>query len=122
MQIEMMEYWIVRSLSNKILLMRRSHFPSLKKIPLSAILYALSDPARLKIVKYLLDESEVACGDFKCTVSKSTMSHHFKVLRESGLIQNRCEGTKQLNTLRSAEIEARFPGLLKAIAKADGPY
>jgi len=102
--------------------MKSSSSPNLGKIPLSAILYALSDPMRLKIVKSLLEKTEIACGEFKCNVTKSTMSHHFKVLREAGLIQNRCDGTKQLNSLRIKEIEARFPGLLKAISKADGPY
>jgi DNA-binding transcriptional ArsR family regulator len=101
--------------------MRRVNLPSLAKMPLSAILYALSDPARLKIVICLLEKSEIPCGEFKCNLTKSTMSHHFKVLRESGLIQIRSEGTKQFNSLRTKEIDARFPGLLKAISKAAGP-
>ena len=95
--------------------MRKGYIPNLSKMPLSAIFYALSDPARLQIVRQLLEDDEVCCGDFKCKVAKSTMSHHFKVLRESGLIQKREKGTQQLNSLRRKEIESRCPGLLEAI-------
>ncbi len=90
-------------------------------MPLSHILNALSDPARLKIVKILLEKEEQPCGAFKMTISKSTLSHHFKVLREAGLIQKRGEGTTHLTSLRREEIENRFPGLLAAIAKAGAP-
>ncbi len=101
--------------------MRQCFYPSLSKMPLSHILNALSDPARLKIVKILLEKGEQPCGGFRMTVSKSTMSHHFKVLREAGLIQKRGEGTTHITSLRRDEIEARFPGLLNAIAAANKP-
>ncbi len=101
--------------------MRKSYLPSLNKVPMSAIFYALSDPVRLEIVRCLLSKNEVSCGEFKTSVAKSTMSHHFKVLREAGIIQKREEGTKQFNSLRKKEIEARFPGLLKMLTDSDGP-
>jgi DNA-binding transcriptional ArsR family regulator len=91
------------------------------QMPLSAIFYALSDPARLKIVKELLERDEIACCEFKTNVSKSTLSHHFKVLREAGIIQKREEGTRQFNSLRTEEIEKRCPGLLKTLLKSEDP-
>ena len=51
-------------------------------------------------------------------VTKSTCTHHFKVLREAGVIRQRRSGTARLNTLRSEDLEARFPGLLDAILAA----
>jgi DNA-binding transcriptional ArsR family regulator len=48
-------------------------------------------------------------------VTKSTCTHHFKVLREAGIIRQRQEGTSRLNTLRRDDLEARFPGLLPTI-------
>jgi DNA-binding transcriptional ArsR family regulator len=51
-------------------------------------------------------------------VTKSTCTHHFKVLREAGVIQQRQEGTSRLNTLRRDDLEARFPGLLETVLAA----
>ena len=102
--------------------MRTVVFPNIHKVPLSTIFYALSDPARLKIMKMLLEKKEAPCGDCKMPVSKSTMSHHFKVLRQAGLVQTRGEGTWQFNSLRLEEIQERFPGLLDLIEKASGPF
>lgn len=70
---------------------------------------------RLQVVKQLADQREVACGGFNLRVAKSTMSHHFRVLRESGIIYCRRSGTQHLNSLRKAELDDRFPGLLDAI-------
>lgn len=101
--------------------MRNAPLPKVKDVPLSAIFYALSDPARLKVVLCLLEEGEVTCGQITYDVSKSTMSHHFKVLRQAGLIQKREEGTRQYNSLRKKEIEERCPGLLEALASSRRP-
>jgi DNA-binding transcriptional ArsR family regulator len=101
--------------------MRQSYCPKLKDVPLSSILHALSDPARLRIVKTLLERDEACCGEFGGKVAKSTMSHHFKVLRAAGILEKREEGTKQFNCLRKKEIETRCPGLLQAIAKSSNP-
>ena len=54
-------------------------------------------------------------------MTKSTCTHHFKVLREAGVIQQRQEGTRRVNTLREEDLEARFPGLLGTILAAAGP-
>ncbi|MEO5969055.1 MAG: helix-turn-helix transcriptional regulator [Bdellovibrionia bacterium] len=101
--------------------MKSTYCPNLKKIPLSLIFYALSDPVRLEIVQALLEQDEISCGACKSPLSKSTMSHHFKVLRESGLIVKRGEGKVHYLSLRRVEIEARFPGLLIILGKLKGP-
>ena len=93
--------------------------PSRAEIELAAVLHALSDPVRLKMVAALADsEGAPTCGSFDVPVTKSTCTHHFKVLREAGIIQQRQEGTARLNTLRRDDLEARFPGLLETVLAA----
>ena len=87
--------------------MKKDYRPNLKKMPVSAIFYALSDPARMEIILTLLEEKELSCGQCKTELSKSTMSHHFKVLREAGLIQRREEGKVHFISLLVDEIEER---------------
>ena len=95
--------------------------PTRSELDLSAVLHALSDPVRLMIVAELAkEEREYTCGSFALPVTKSTCTHHFKVLREAGLIQQRQQGTTRLNTLRRVDLEARFPGLLETILQAAG--
>ncbi len=93
--------------------------PSREELALGAVLHALSDPVRLRIVaKLALSERDQTCGSFELPVTKSTCTHHFKVLREAGVIQQRHKGTTRLNTLRRQDLEARFPGLLETILSA----
>ena len=92
--------------------------PARGAIELGDVLHALSDPVRLKIVAALDGDGEHTCGSFDVPVTKSTCTHHFKVLREAGVIQQRQEGTARLNTLRRADLDARFPGLLDTILAA----
>ena len=93
--------------------------PAREELELSAVLHALSDPVRLMIVAELAASgNECTCGSFELPVTKSTCTHHFKVLREAGLIAQRHKGTTRLNTLRRDDLEARFPGLLGSILKA----
>jgi DNA-binding transcriptional ArsR family regulator len=89
--------------------------PTRDELELSAVLHALSDPVRLKIVAALASEAEQSCASFDVPVTKSTCTHHFKVLREAGVIRQRQEGTSRLNTLRRDDLEARFPGLLDSV-------
>ena len=87
----------------------------MKKLSLPQILYALSDPVRLRIVRRLAAEGEAACGTFGIRMPKSSLSHHFKVLRDAGIIATHSEGVRRINTLRRAEVDAAFPGLLEAV-------
>lgn len=93
--------------------------PPREELELGAVLHALSDPVRLQIVAELARSAgEYTCGSFALPVTKSTCTHHFKVLRESGLIKQRAQGTTRLNKLRRDDLEARFPGLLATILQA----
>jgi DNA-binding transcriptional ArsR family regulator len=92
--------------------------PSSREIELGAVLQALSDPVRLRIVSALAGEAELSCKAIDLPVVKSTCTHHFRVLREAGVIRQRLEGTSRLNSLRRADLEARFPGLLDAVLGA----
>ena len=99
--------------------MREPHHPSRAELELSAVLHALSDPVRLKIVATLAaNEGECPSGGFDVPVTKSTCTHHFKVLREAGVIHQRQHRTCRLNTLRRDDLEARFPGLLDTVLSA----
>jgi DNA-binding transcriptional ArsR family regulator len=92
--------------------------PARDELELPAVLHALSDPVRLRIVAALAGGDEQSCGSFDLPVTKSTCTHHFKVLREAGVIQQRQEGTSRLNTLRRDDLDARFPGLLATVVAA----
>jgi DNA-binding transcriptional ArsR family regulator len=89
-----------------------------KQLDLALVLHALSDPVRLGIVAQLADGAEHACGDLEVPVTKSTSSHHFRVLREAGVITTRAEGKARLNRLCHAELEQQFPGLIEAVLEA----
>ena len=89
--------------------------PALHEIELAAVLHALSDPMRLRIVVALAKGDERSCKSFELPVVKSTCTHHFRVLREAGVIQQRLEGTTRLNTLRRNDLDRRLPGLLTAV-------
>lgn len=89
--------------------------PGRDELEFTRVMAALSDPVRLEIVARLAGTGsggELACTTFKLPVSKSTQSGHFRMLRESGVIRQRDEGTRRLNSLRRDDLDARFPGLL----------
>jgi DNA-binding transcriptional ArsR family regulator len=92
--------------------------PERNQIELAAVLHALSDPMRLRIVAALADGEEWTCKSFDLPVVKSTCTHHFRVLREAGVIRQRLEGTTRLNLLRREDLEARFPGVVDAVLSA----
>ena len=96
--------------------------PHRDEIELAAVLHALSDPVRLQMIAVLArTDGEPTCGSFDVGVTKSTCTHHFRVLREAGIIQQRQAGTARRNTLRHDDLEARFPGLLATILSAVPP-
>jgi DNA-binding transcriptional ArsR family regulator len=93
--------------------------PRTEDIELPAVMHALSDPQRLRIVRLLAeDPAPRRCGSFGLDITKSTLTHHFRVLREAGVIEQRVEGTARLNSLRREDIDSRFPGLLDAVLGA----
>lgn len=82
------------------------------------VLHALSDPTRMTIVRTLRSELERACGTFPVDVAPSTLTHHFRILREAGVIRQREDGNRRWTTLRNDDLQARFPGLLDTIVAA----
>ena len=92
--------------------------PPRDDITLVGVLHALADPTRLTIVRTLLADPERACGTFPVTVAPSTLSHHFKVLREAGVIRQREQGNRRWTTLRRSDLDARFPGLVDTVFRA----
>ncbi len=99
---------------------RTLHHPPADALELTGVLVALADPVRLEIVRALATGGgcERRCGAFQLPVTKSTRTHHFRVLRESGVIEQRAEGTALVNRLRRDELDARFPGLLDSVLAA----
>lgn len=89
--------------------------PETADIDLLDVLHALSDPTRMTIVQTLRADPERACGTFPVNVAPSTLTHHFRVLREAGVIHQREEGTRRWTTLRLEDLERRFPGLIDRI-------
>lgn len=92
--------------------------PAVEAIELTAVMHALSDDARLAVVRELACGGERPCGSFDLGVSKATASHHFRVLREAGITATRIDGKRRLLSLRRDDLEARFPGLLTAVLNA----
>jgi DNA-binding transcriptional ArsR family regulator len=103
--------------------MREPHHPPREELELPSVLHALSDPARLEIVRRLaVGTEEWSCGRFELGLSKATLSHHFRVLREAGVVRTRPDGRKRLLSLRSDDLNARFPGLLDAVITGERPH
>lgn len=94
---------------------RPLHHPSADDIGLDGLLHALADPARRAIVAKLLAQGEMNCGESCGDMAPSTISHHHRILRESGLIRSEKRGVAVVSSVRQAEIEARFPGLLTVV-------
>ena len=95
--------------------MRPFKHPPVSDFSLERVLYALSDPVRLDVVQRLAQVEEASCGELDGGRPKSSMSHHFRVLRDAGLVFTKGLGTTHMNSLRRAELDERFPGLLAAI-------
>ncbi len=98
--------------------MKVLHHPNRDEIELTSVLYALSDPIRLHIISQIRSEGESPCNAFQVPIAKSTLSHHLRTLRESGVVFTRSHGTQRLITVREEDLNERFPGILDAILRA----
>ena len=93
--------------------------PATADLRLEEVLHALADPMRLTVVRVLAAaHGEVTCSEVPLPVSKSTSTHHFRVLREAGVICQVYRGTAKMNALRRADLDALFPGLLDRVLAA----
>jgi DNA-binding transcriptional ArsR family regulator len=94
------------------------HHPDVSELRLEGVLNALSDPIRLLMVRELAArDAPCACGTVVVPVSKSTSTHHWRVLRENGVIHQVERGTSRLTELRRAELDERFPGLVDLVLR-----
>ena len=99
--------------------MRQIKHPTIDQVELTDIMYALADPTRLEIVTLLAKAGrKLTCGEIDLNRPKSSMSHHFKILRSAGLVETLIEGTEHMNSLRLGEIEQKYPGVLNAVINA----
>lgn len=89
--------------------------PEREQIRLENVLNALGNPLRLSVVRILASGKEHACGSLLLGQTKSTMTRHWRVLRDAGVIWQRPNGREKLLSLRRADLDARFPGLLTAL-------
>lgn len=92
--------------------------PEVGELQLERVLHALSDPMRVRMVRALASAAEPCpCGTIDVPVSKSTRTHHWRVLRESGVVSQTERGTARLTELRRADLDARFPGLVDLVLR-----
>ena len=103
--------------------MRPLFHPAIEDVRPEAILHALSDPSRAAIFAKIMKAGCVeACSAVSAlgdrTIPRSSLSNHFKVLREAGLIRSERHGVEVRNVSRWTEVEKRFPGLLAGIINA----
>jgi DNA-binding transcriptional ArsR family regulator len=99
---------------------RELFHPAMEEMDLAAVMHALSDPVRLEIVARLADSDGENCGGIGSAIDvhKSTLSHHYRVMREAGLTRTTLEGRSRVVRLRHGDLEARFPGLLASVLAA----
>ena len=92
--------------------------PDVEAVEVDDVLRALADPTRRQIVRLLLTDGDRACGTFGLPVAASTLSHHFRTLRNAGILRQYDDGRQRMNTLRLDELDARFPGLVRVVLDA----
>lgn len=100
------------------------HHPDAEEIELVDVLAALGHPVRMEIVRALAADqegAEVFCGELLPDVPRSSLTHHWRALRESGVITQRPAGRRLYLSLRRTELDARFPGLLDLVLEAPNP-
>ncbi|MEV0635578.1 metalloregulator ArsR/SmtB family transcription factor [Streptomyces sp. NPDC050619] len=92
--------------------------PDLGGVEIGTVLQALADPVRLQIVRLLSELGQAPCGGLDLPVKRSTVSHHLRALRESGLLETHLQGNTRVSRIRREELDRRFPGLLASILDA----
>ncbi len=97
--------------------------PTLDQITLAGVLGVLGDPTRLAIIRHLAenDQMRTNCEQFMELGSKTNISYHLAKMREAGVTRTEVQGTSRLITLRRADLDARFPGLLDSILASVPP-
>jgi DNA-binding transcriptional ArsR family regulator len=97
--------------------------PAAEDIQLPRVLAALADPHRLAAVQFVARHGESWCAQVieqaGLPMTKPTFSHHLRILREAGIVTKRVQGAKGYMSLRKADLDRRFPGLLDSILSAD---
>ena len=94
---------------------RTYHHPDVEEIAIPRVLFALSEPLRLNMVRMLAAQGEDDSIELGPDLPRSTLTHHTSLLRESGVVFVRAEGRKCMIALRGQELEERFPGLLGTV-------
>ena len=97
--------------------------PVAEDIQLPRVLAALADPHRLAAVRFVAHRGESWCmqviQEAGLPMTKPTFSHHLRILREAGIVTKRIQGTKGYMSLRKADLDRRFPGLIDAVLSAE---
>lgn len=102
--------------------MRPMKHPKAEEVDLIDVMHALSDPTRVEIILTLARKGRaMTCGELVLDRPKSSMSHHFKILRAAGIVKTEINGTEHINSLRIAELEERFPSVFSSILKSLDP-
>ncbi|MGJ3190153.1 ArsR/SmtB family transcription factor [Paenarthrobacter sp. FR1] len=92
--------------------------PAEEDFNLFAVMFALNDPTRRAIVEFIAAEPGTGCSNSDFGVTKSALTRHWRVLRESGIIRQEAQGNRHRNWLRRDELDRRFPGLLDLVLEA----
>ena len=99
--------------------------PAAGEMLLPKVLAALADPHRLATIRFLARHGESWCAQVRqeagLELSKSTFSHHLRIMREAGLVTKRIQGARGYTQLRKEDVDRRFPGLLDSVLNADNP-
>ncbi|WP_020498598.1 ArsR/SmtB family transcription factor [Sciscionella marina] len=95
--------------------MEELEHPDRAGLRIEAVLAALDHPVRLRVVRTLADGEELTCRQILPEMTKSSASHHWRVLRENGIVEQRKQGRNLYMRLRRADLDARFPGMLDAV-------
>ncbi|QMU67536.1 helix-turn-helix transcriptional regulator [Streptacidiphilus sp. P02-A3a] len=101
--------------------MRELPQPKAEDFDLATVLHALGDPVRLELLRRLAADGWTSCLPDGITVPRSTLSNHWRILREAGITETRIDGKNRLMILRRSELDSRFPGFLDAVLGGSAP-